>query len=80
MTTPRRRKRQSHRWYLSCICAVTAKSKEGLIHPPKAVELFMNFGMLDERLFDEEHLRFLCSIEPEENKRPLPSSHHDGVA
>ncbi len=52
--------------YLCCY----RKIKEGLIHPPKAVELFMNFGMLDERLLDEEHLRFLCSIEPEENKGP----------
>lgn len=43
--------------YLCCY----RKIKEGLIHPPKAVELFMNFGMLDERLLDEEHLRFLCS-------------------
>lgn len=52
--------------YLCCY----RKIKEGLIHPPKAVELFMNFGMLDERLLDEEHLRFLCSVEPEENKGP----------
>lgn len=52
--------------YLSCY----RKIKEGLIHPPKAVELFMNYGMLDERLLDEEHLRFLCGIEPEENQGP----------
>lgn len=52
--------------YLCCY----RKIREGLIHPPKAVELFMNYGMLDERLLDEEHLRFLCSIEPEVNEGP----------
>ncbi len=52
--------------YLSCY----RKIREGLLHPPKAVELFMNYGMLDERLLDEEHLRFLCSIEPEVNEGP----------
>lgn len=52
--------------YLSCY----RKIKERLLDPPKAVELFMNYGMLDERLLEEEHLRFLCSIEPEENKGP----------
>lgn len=52
--------------YLLCY----RKIKEGLIQPPKAVELFMNFGMLDERLLDEEHLRFLCGIEPEINEGP----------
>lgn len=52
--------------YLNCY----RKIKEGLLHPPKAVELFMNYGMLDERLLDEEHLRFLCSIEPEVNEGP----------
>lgn len=54
------------RLYLACY----HKIREGLLHPPKAVELFMNFGMLDERLLDEEHLRFLCSIEPETNEGP----------
>lgn len=52
--------------YLFCY----RKIKERLLDPPKAVELFMNYGMLDERLLDEEHLRFLCSIEPEENQGP----------
>ncbi|MDE5698495.1 MAG: cyclic nucleotide-binding domain-containing protein [Lachnospiraceae bacterium] len=52
--------------YLSCY----RKIREGLLQPPKAVELFMNYGMLDERLLDEEHLRFLCSIEPETNEGP----------
>lgn len=52
--------------YLCCY----RKIKEGLLHPPKAVELFMNYGMLDERLLDEEHLRFLCGIEPEANEGP----------
>ncbi len=52
--------------YLCCY----RKIREGLLHPPKAVELFMNYGMLDERLLDEEHLRFLCSIEPEVNEGP----------
>lgn len=52
--------------YLACY----RKLKEGLIHPPKSVELFMNFGMLDERLLDEEHLRFLCGVELEPNEGP----------
>lgn len=52
--------------YLACY----RKIREGLIAPPKAVELFMNYGMLDERLLDEEHLEFLCGIEPEENEGP----------
>jgi len=52
--------------YLSCY----RKIKERLVDPPKSVELFMNYGMLDERLLDEEHLRFLCGIEPEENQGP----------
>lgn len=52
--------------YLFCY----RKIKEGLIHPPKAVELFMNYGMLDERLLEEEHLRFLCSIEQDVNEGP----------
>ena len=52
--------------YLCCY----RKIKERLLDPPKAVELFMNYGMLDERLLDEEHLQFLCGIEPEENEGP----------
>jgi hypothetical protein len=52
--------------YLSCY----RKIKEGLIAYPKSVELFMNYGMLDERLLDEEQLEFLCSIEPEVNEGP----------
>lgn len=52
--------------YLSCY----RKIKEGLLHPPKAVELFMNYGMLDERLLDEEHLQFLCGIEQDVNEGP----------
>lgn len=52
--------------YLACY----RKIREGIVHPPKAVELFMNFGMLDERLLDEEHLMFLCGIEPEKNEGP----------
>lgn len=52
--------------YLSCY----RKIREGLVEPPKAVELFMNYGMLDERLLDTEHLEFLCSIEPEINEGP----------
>lgn len=52
--------------YLFCY----RKIKEGLIHPPKAVELFMNYGMLDERFLEEEHLRFLCSIEQDVNEGP----------
>lgn len=52
--------------YLSCYRRI----KEGLIAPPKAVELFMNFGFLDERLLNPEHLEFLCSIEPEQNEGP----------
>lgn len=52
--------------YLSCY----RKIREGLIAPPKAVELFMNYGLLDERLLEQEHLEFLCSIEPEKNEGP----------
>ena len=52
--------------YLSCYRRI----REGLIAPPKAVELFMNYGMLDERLLDQEHLEFLCGIEPERNEGP----------
>lgn len=52
--------------YLSCY----RKIKEGLIAAPKAVQLFMDYGFLDERLLDTEHLEFLCSIEPEKNEGP----------
>ena len=52
--------------YLACFMKV----REGLVRMPKAVELFLNFGMLDERLLEQEHLEFLCSIEPEENEGP----------
>ncbi len=52
--------------YLACY----RKIREGLIAPPKAVELFMNYGYIDERLLDPEHLEFLCSIEYEENEGP----------
>ena len=46
------------------------KARQGLTVMPKAVELFLNFGMLDERLLEQEHLEFLCSIESEENEGP----------
>ncbi len=46
------------------------KVSQGISAIPKAVELFLNFGMLDERLLEQEHLEFLCSIEPEENEGP----------
>lgn len=36
----------------------------------KAVELFMNFGFLDERLLDEEQMTFLCAIEPQQKAGP----------
>ena len=52
--------------YLACY----RKIKEGLIAPPKAVQLFMNYGYIDERLLDPEHLEFLCGIEYEENEGP----------
>ena len=52
--------------YLKCY----RKCRSGMTGVPKAVELFLNFGMLDERLLDEEHLEFLCSIEKEENEGP----------
>lgn len=52
--------------YLACFRKVC----EGLIVPPKAVELFLNFGMLDERLLEQEHLEFLCGIEEEEDEGP----------
>lgn len=46
------------------------KLSQGVAALPKAVELFLNFGMLDERLLEQEHLEFLCGIEPEENEGP----------
>lgn len=52
--------------YLACY----RKIREGLIAPPKAVELFMNYGYIDERLLEPEHLEFLCGIEYEENEGP----------
>lgn len=52
--------------YFACFM----KAREGLLMMPKAVELFLNFGMLDERLLEQEHLEFLCGIEPEENEGP----------
>ena len=38
--------------YLCCY----RKIKERLLDPPKAVELFMNYGMLDERLLDDSFI------------------------
>lgn len=52
--------------YLNCY----RKYSGGYGTMPKAVELFMNFGMLDERLLDEDQLAFLCGIEPEKNEGP----------
>lgn len=52
--------------YLNCY----RKCCNSLNTLPKAVELFLNFGMLDERLLDEEQLAFLCGIEPEKNEGP----------
>lgn len=52
--------------YLACF----RKARSGIEIMPKAVELFLNFGFLDERLLDEEHLEFLCGIEKEENEGP----------
>ncbi len=37
---------------------------------PKAVELFLNFGMLDERLLEQEQLEFLCGIDIAEDDGP----------
>ena len=51
--------------YLSCY----RKLRNGVI-PPKAVELFLNYGFLDERLLEQEHLEFLCGIEAENNEGP----------
>lgn len=52
--------------YLKCYRQI----KKHTIAPTKAVELFLNFGYLDERLLEQEHLEFLCSIEPERNEGP----------
>lgn len=52
--------------YLACY----RKIREGVDAPPKSVELFMNYGYIDERLLDTEHLEFLCGIEYEENEGP----------
>lgn len=51
--------------YLNCY-----RNYNKSVNPPKAVELFLNFGMLDERLLDEEQLVFLCGVEKEENQGP----------
>ncbi len=52
--------------YLACY----RQFKKHIVAPSKAVELFLNFGYLDERLLEPEHLEFLCSIEPEQNEGP----------
>lgn len=52
--------------YLLCY----RKLRQGVSVLPKAVELFLNFGFLDERLLEQEHLEFLCGIEKEENEGP----------
>lgn len=52
--------------YLNCY----RQYSTGINALPKSVELFLNFGMLDERLLDEEQLAFLCGIEPEKNEGP----------
>lgn len=52
--------------YLACF----RKARLKIVALPKAVELFLNFGFLDERLLEQEHLEFLCGIEPEKNEGP----------
>jgi hypothetical protein len=52
--------------YLDCYL----KIKKEMVEPPKAVDLFLNFCMLDERLLDNEQLEMLCRIEKEENEGP----------
>jgi hypothetical protein len=52
--------------YLDCYL----KIKKEMVEPPKAVDLFLNFCMLDERLLDKEQLEMLCRIEKEENEGP----------
>ena len=52
--------------YLACY----KKVREGLVTAPKAVKLFLDYGFMDERLLDEEHLDFLCRIEREPNEGP----------
>lgn len=54
------------RLYLACY----RKLRQGVAVLPKAVELFLDFGFLDERLLEQEHLEFLCGIEKEENEGP----------
>jgi hypothetical protein len=52
--------------YLACYMKV----KKEMIEPPKAVDMFLNFCMLDERLLDREQLEILCRLEPENNEGP----------
>lgn len=52
--------------YLNCYRTYVA----GLTVMPKAVELFLNYGLLDERLVDEELLTFLCGLREEPNEGP----------
>lgn len=50
--------------YLKCY----RKHRQGSEICPKSTQLFLNFGMLDERLLEEEQLEFLCGIENEDWK------------
>lgn len=52
--------------YLACFRKMYSENR-GI---PKAVELFLNFGMLDERLLEQEHLEFLCGIDIAEDDGP----------
>ncbi|MBQ7944836.1 MAG: cyclic nucleotide-binding domain-containing protein [Lachnospiraceae bacterium] len=52
--------------YLACFRKMYSENR-GI---PKAVELFLNFGMLDERLLEQEQLEFLCGIDIAEDDGP----------
>jgi hypothetical protein len=52
--------------YLACFL----KIKKDMVVPPKSVQLFMDYAMLDERLLEHEQLEILCRQEPEENEGP----------
>jgi hypothetical protein len=54
------------RLYLDCYLKITKE----MVEPPKSVDLFLNFCMLDERLLDKEQLETLCRLEKEKNEGP----------
>lgn len=65
----RRMKKEIASVYYVLYYHVFLKSKRNL-ELPKAIELFLDFGYVDERLLEEEQLYALCSIQPESSEGP----------